>query len=301
MSRTPRPGPSSASHAARRRRDGLTLLHRLAQQSQEPQTQAEPRVLSSTHGSFLPTDSEACMTSQPPGWRTRQHTESYFKRVAPVSAENYSDFSSPPPPHPAVRFKAAAEDPATVRSMGKCPSRPSDAPKCSGVGGCPKASSQSRSGRAQAARGTGLLPRSSEKYSLFPTLASPPLQPQPSQQGCPSLPAAVTGSPSLCSPESESILWASARPRIHHRPPAGRWGRRPGSGGRAAHSVWAAKSLEPGRCRVGSVWPDTRARGRLRRGQACSCGPPAARPCLHARVVGRGGGGSRRGTGMGRT
>lgn len=181
MSGTPRPGPSSASHAARRRRDGLTLLHRLAQQSQEPQTQAEPRVLSSTHGSFLPTDSEACMTSQPPGWRTRQHTESYFKRVAPVSAENYSDFSSPPPPHPAVRFKAAAEDPATERSMGKCPSRPSDAPKCSGVGGCPKASSQFLGLEELRLRGgpasCPAVPRNTLYFLRWPPLLSNPSPP----------------------------------------------------------------------------------------------------------------------------
>lgn len=66
----------------------------------------------------------------------------------------------------------------------------------------------------------------------------------------------------------------------------------------AAHTVWAAKSLEPGRCRVGSVWPDTRARGRLRRGQACSNGPPAARQCLHARVEPGGGGEERGGLGL---
>lgn len=142
-------------------------------------------------------------------------------------------------------------------------------------------------GRVQAAGDLPSIPQLQEILSIC--CAGIPSNSTPPGRVAPLLPAAVPGSPSLCSPESESIVWAAARAST-----TARLRDAPGSVD-AAHTVWAAKSLEPGRCRVGSVWPDTRARGRLRRGQACSSGPPAARQCLHARVESGCGGGGERG------
>lgn len=208
-----------------------------------------------------------------------------------------ADFSSPPPPHPSVSVKAAAGDPATVRSMGKRPSCPSDAPKCSGVGGRPKASFQSRSGRARAIGGPTSCPAAQKKILSISCAGLP-------SSRTPALPA---GLPLLYLQQSQARPRSALQnlnpycglPPSHPPPPACgalepasrlRW---PWHNRYRLQRVWSPDGAEWAVCGQ-TLGPGG---GSVEAKPALVARPPSVRRCLHARVVG---GGEQEGDGRGR-
>lgn len=184
-----------------------------------------------------------------PGWQTKQHMGSYFSSV---STANYkaqiSQALLSPHPHLAVRPKASAGDPATFRSIHGQNVPPVSPTHLSAVV-WEDASNQSP---VSAWKGSGCwgpafcptAPRNTLDFLHWPPLL---FNPSPPGRVAPSLPAAVPGSPSLCSPESESILWAAARASTTAR----LWGA-PGSGGRGTHGMGCkesgARAVQSGQC-----------------------------------------------------
>lgn len=166
-------------------------------------------------------------------------------------------FPSPSPPPPSPGDPSPLQKPATLRAGRRRTSSPSRASKCDG-GGSRGANSPSGASPSPGLEGTGCWDRPpARQLRLILAIscpASPPPGPSP-RLGCrgPPVPAAITVSPSLCSPESESMLRAAGRASTAARPSAGRSG--PAS--RGALSAGSRAAASPG----GTGWAASGGRG----------------------------------------
>ena len=164
-----------------------------------------------------------------------RRSESFFQKQIcsnpRCSKVQDADYPNPAPPPPTRRPEPAAGVPQRREPPANAPTLP-PAPKCNGEK-APKQThsaepSQSRPGRDQAAGDrppARPLQENTRDFPPRPPLLSAPAFPAGLLR--PLVPAAVPGSPSLCSPESESMLPAG-RPQPPARPRSAR--DRPASG-----------------------------------------------------------------------